>query len=226
MTPAPGPPAYPQGWQPEGGARRGHQPHQPGQAYGWQEPRPAEDPSKRMVPLGVGSLIAAGLLGLLLGYRALASLLTAALDEAQRKLLPGNVPASVAKLADQMTSSLRTIANLELGCLVPIALSIMVLFVMAVGLLNKKRWAVTGTMWWSGLGLFAAGLAGALQVIFLAPELQALERTLAKLTAAGTATITAPTMIRTMMPVVVLALWALAAFAWAWYVDQKLDEAG
>ena len=107
----------------------------------------------------------------------------------------------------------------------PIALSLVVLFVMAVGLLNKKRWAVTGMMWWGGLGLFAAALAGALQVIFLAPELQALERTLGKLTTAGTATVTAPTMLRTMMPVVVLGLWSIAAFAWAWYVDQKLDEA-
>lgn len=178
-----------------------------------------------MVPLGVASLVAGGAVGLLIGYRAVAALLTAALDEAQRRLLPGNVPPAIAKLADQTTSTLRTIVNVELGCLVPIALSLFVLFAMAVGLLTKRRWAVTGMMWWGGLGFFAAALAGALQVIFLAPELDALERTLSKLTAAGTATITAPTMLRTMIPVVVLALWAIAAFAWAWYVDQKLDEA-
>ena len=205
MTPAPVPPAYPQGWQPEGGGRQGYVPHQVHHGHhAPPAPGPGEDPNKRMVPLGVASLVAGGTVGMLLGYRAIASLLTAALDEAQRKLLPGAVPPAVAKLADRVTSTLRTIIEIELGCLVPIALSLVVLFVMAVGLLNKKRWAVTGMMWWGGLGLFAAALAGALQVIFLAPELQALERTLGKLTTAGTATVTAPTMLRTMMPVVVL----------------------
>jgi len=229
MSHPPIPPAYPPGWQPEGGAHHGYQGYPPHHGGHWPAPpraTPPPDPGKRMMPLGLVGLATAVVLGSLIFYRVLASLLTAALDEAQRKLLPGAVPPPLAKVADQMTRSMRTIAEVELGCLAPVALSAIVLGIMAIALLAKKRWAVKGMMGWGGLGLFSAALAAALQIIFLAPELRALERALAKLTAAGTTpTITAPTLVRTMIPVVFLALCAITALAWAWYVDQKLDEA-
>ncbi|MCA9618032.1 MAG: sulfur globule family protein [Myxococcales bacterium] len=226
MNPPPGPYG---GYSPHGPAAYGAGPPYGapyGAQYGGPGPaQPGASPMRGFAALGGASLAASLLLGLVIAYRAVATAMTVALDEIQRKLLGGKVPASVQHIADEVTGTMRRVATLELATLAPCALALFVLFILSILLLVKRRWAAKATMVWGGLTFFAVAATIAAQVLYLVPELRALERRIAQLTSAyaGAPQIAAPTLARTVVPAVFLLLWAIAAFAWAWYLDQRAN---
>jgi hypothetical protein len=187
---------------------------------------PGPNPRDQLVPFGVASLIMSGVLAMMVAYRALAALLAAALDEAQRALLPGNVPAQVQAIANTITKMLRRITNLELLTLSPAALCTMALFVVAVGLMMKKRWALTGAGLWSLVAFLSAGLIMVLQVLLVVPELNRVEKAIAKFVAAAPSTthVTAPTMVRLVLPAVVLGIFAVVALAGWLYLRERVPD--
>jgi hypothetical protein len=183
----------------------------------------AADPTRRMIAPGFVSLAAASLLMIFAGVRLAATLMAAALDQAQRALLPGRVPAEMASLAERATKTMRRVATLELVSLTPVVVATVALFVVALGLMARRHWALPAARWWAIFAVAAAAASAILQFALLLPELRAVEEALARILAtASRPSVVVPTMVRASLPAAGLALWASALFAWAWQLERLL----